>query len=610
MKYYLLLLVVSLFMMQPLSAQKNALNFDGTNDYVSTTVPSISGNTAKTMEAWVRTTANCLPVSSGGTGQKVILDMGTFINGQRFTFNILWSNAIRLEVGGNGLSDTTTINDGLWHHVAATYDPSLTTNQVKLYVDGVLKTQGNLTVGVNTGTASGLIIGRRVDNVNYFQGDIDEVRVWNVARSAADIAANYNKELCAPFSSNLKAYYRLNQGLAAGTNTGLTTANNSASTGNGTLIGFALSGASSNWVAGNLLPGSSSSSLTINQCAPYTTSTGQLISTSGTYYDTFTNAVGCDSILTYYATIGGSMTSITESACGQYISPSGNTYSTSGVYQDTLSNSAGCDSIINITLTVNQSSTGTITANPCGSYTAPSGAVFTASGTYFDTIPNTAGCDSVITLNLNFQAGTLYSDTVIACEMSYTAPDGTIYGASGTYRDTFLSVSGCDSIVELVLYLEYIDNTVIHTDSSTANVLHTGLSYQWYTCDGFIIHNGIGPFITNGTGAPVSVYVVLSGNYCSDTSECITLPWTLGINELDKSGLKIYPNPVTDVLHLESQTLITSLTIYNMLGQKMLYREFNPSDDFDIDLETLVPGNYILEALSEEGSYRHIIQKK
>ena len=92
---------------------------------------------------------------------------------------MLWSNAVRIEVGGNGLSGTKAVNDSNWHHVEAVYDPFLTTKH-DLYVDSPPTVSGNLSTTVNT-TRSGLQIGERVDGINQFDGDIEEVRDWDTS---------------------------------------------------------------------------------------------------------------------------------------------------------------------------------------------------------------------------------------------------------------------------------------------------------------------------------------------------------------------------------------------------------------------------------------------
>lgn len=279
---------------------QNALNFDGTDDYVSSGFLGISGSAARTVEAWIRTTTVTHPGNGGS--QMVITDWGASSTGARFTFNVLWNNAIRLEVAGNGVSGTIAVNDGNWHHVACVYDPAAT-NTVKLYVDGVLDTQGNISVSVNSSSGN-FQIGRRIDASKYFNGDIDEVKIWNVARSLPSIVADTASEYC-NLPSGLIAYYRLNEGAAGGSNSGITSTYEDISNANGTLHNFSLSGSSSNWVNGaGLIPA------------------------------------------------GPNFITINASACNKYIGPGGIAYDSSGTYLDTLQNSHGCDSVIETNLAV------------------------------------------------------------------------------------------------------------------------------------------------------------------------------------------------------------------------------------------------------------------
>ena len=332
---------------------QNALDFDGIDDNVQTTAPSITGTNARTVEAWIKTSTNYNP-STGGT-QGVIVDMGSMTNGQRFTVNLLWSNSLRVEIGGNGISGSTAINDGNWHHIAVVYDPTLST-KVYLYIDGSLETSGNFSaVTMNTSTST-IRIGRRVDNNNYFDGSIDEVRIWNIARSASDILGAMNSEFCtAP--TGLVAYYKANQGTAGGTNTGMTTLDDNVGTNDGTLANFSLSGSSSNWVTGkSLAAGGTADSVAITSCGPYTAPSGNNTwATSGNYIDTAMSSTGCDSILFIDLTVkANSAGSFTATGCNTYVSPSGKyTWTTAGTYHDTIPNAIGCDSVLTINLTIN-----------------------------------------------------------------------------------------------------------------------------------------------------------------------------------------------------------------------------------------------------------------
>lgn len=184
-----------------------ALNFDGDDDYVQTSYEGISGDAPRTVKAWIRTTA----VSDPGY-QKIITDWGTAtVDGGRFTLNMFQDNALRIEVQGYGLHGSIAINDGIWHHVAVTYDPD-SVNNFSLYVDGVLDISGNIPVNVNTIISTNFRIGMRVDDVRNFIGDIDEVSVWDRALTHEEII-NYACISGDPTQiDNLVAYYKFNEG--------------------------------------------------------------------------------------------------------------------------------------------------------------------------------------------------------------------------------------------------------------------------------------------------------------------------------------------------------------------------------------------------------------
>lgn len=144
-----------------------------------------------------------------------------------------------------------------------------------------------------------------------------------------------------------------------------------------------------------------STTLTQTACNSYTFK-GIARTKSGIYYDSLTNVVGCDSIITLNLTIKpSSYNTLTKTACDKYTFK-GNSLTNSGVYYDTLTNAVGCDSIITLNLTINNSTGITIYDTACGSYTFK-GNTITSSGIYYDTLTNSVGCDSVVTLHLTIQ---------------------------------------------------------------------------------------------------------------------------------------------------------------------------------------------------------------
>lgn len=232
------------------SYAQTGLHFDGVNDYVQATTTPVSGNGERTIEAWIKTTKNSLPANSGGDGQSVICDWGTASSGGRSTFNILWNNSIRFETAGGGVSGSTAVNDGLWHHVAVVYDPTEpTTSRIKLYIDGDLDAQGN--ANVNTGSSVKFKLGARVDGLSFFEGDMDEVRVWDVALTQDELESRMNVELCG-YESGLVIYFPFNEGTPGESNSGTTTIYDlSVSEDMGTLHNFALTGDTSNFEEGH-----------------------------------------------------------------------------------------------------------------------------------------------------------------------------------------------------------------------------------------------------------------------------------------------------------------------------------------------------------------------
>jgi hypothetical protein len=85
------------------------------------------------------------------------------------------------------------VSTNAWHHAAATFVAG--TRQLTLYIDGVQAAQGILAARTTTGNGLPVEIGRNGTTGMYWQGKLDDLRVWNVARSAGEILANYQAEI-------------------------------------------------------------------------------------------------------------------------------------------------------------------------------------------------------------------------------------------------------------------------------------------------------------------------------------------------------------------------------------------------------------------------------
>ena len=152
-----------------------------------------------------------------------------------------------------------------------------------------------------------------------------------------------------------------------------------------------------------------------------------------------------------------SYTSLNINRCNSFNWPqTGLTYTISGTYSDTLVNSFGCDSIINLVLTINNSSNLIVPVFACDSFTwSQTGRVYLSSGTYSDTLVNSFGCDSIINLVLTINNSSNLIVPVFACDSFTWSQTGRVYLSSGTYSDTLVNSFGCDSIINLVLTLNF-----------------------------------------------------------------------------------------------------------------------------------------------------------
>ena len=196
---------------------------------------------------------------------------------------------------GQGSGKTYTFVPGFklgeWYMVSMTVNADST----KLYLcDELLGAYSSFTSHSSSGN-SWAQIGKNRFDINYFEGKLDDLRVYNRVLSGSEIA-----ELC---SECINTY----------------------------------------------------SSLTVlGGCDEYTSPSGKIFDRSGVIKDTIPNDFGCDSIITITLDLDSS-THATETvvACESYTSPSGlYIWSSTGTYNDTIPNMAGCDSILTYNVTI------------------------------------------------------------------------------------------------------------------------------------------------------------------------------------------------------------------------------------------------------------------
>ncbi|MBO6792303.1 MAG: DUF2341 domain-containing protein [Balneolaceae bacterium] len=174
----------------------NARNFDGLDDYIAIDdFYNTTGIQQTTVSAWIKT-------SDGGNQIIASYDRNEYwrleINGNGGgTGQIGWdllTSAAQIDFGSS-----STVNNNAWRYISAVYN----NGNVRIYIDGVQNTSttsgssfgtGNTRYGyVGVGSESTVFNGNKGPS-NYFNGDIDEFKISNVARSANWIATEYNNQ--------------------------------------------------------------------------------------------------------------------------------------------------------------------------------------------------------------------------------------------------------------------------------------------------------------------------------------------------------------------------------------------------------------------------------
>jgi hypothetical protein len=175
------------------------MKFDGVNSYITASKSLMNNLSTFTLEGWVK----ALSLPEGKTislfGQNDVMEFG--IDCQKL---VVWTKDC-----GNWFHADAVYPLHEWHHVAVVGNGT----NVLLYLDGVpIKTGGSQTQNYGTSSdpfqiGAGVWSGGKTD---LFNGNIAEVRIWEVARTQAEIQADAYKRLSGK-EPNLVAYYPLNE---------------------------------------------------------------------------------------------------------------------------------------------------------------------------------------------------------------------------------------------------------------------------------------------------------------------------------------------------------------------------------------------------------------
>ncbi|NOY69782.1 MAG: hypothetical protein GXP53_09910 [Deltaproteobacteria bacterium] len=220
---------------------RNAIDYDGADDYV--TVPddaTLDLDNSGTLEAWIYadtltanagillkgTTAACYGFGSGGGAAGTVFNGGASSN-----IGFVVGNT----AGGNYLlTGSATLTTGQWYHVACVWSNTAGADSMTIYIDGVQDTNSAANIDNASRTNNeALEFGRQAIDTIYFDGKIDDIRVWNTARTQAQIQDAMCRKLTGS-ESGLVGYWRFDEESSSTTCLDQTANNN-----NGVMTNFA-----------------------------------------------------------------------------------------------------------------------------------------------------------------------------------------------------------------------------------------------------------------------------------------------------------------------------------------------------------------------------------
>jgi hypothetical protein len=189
----------------PTNTVGTALNFDGTNDYVDCGNASSLNVSKITIEAWI----NADTWNANSYGGTIVSKDNT--NGFGYSLrcgnNGMLSFVIGVSGGWHELLSGAVMQTGRWNYVVGVYDGS----NMSIYVNGVRAGQQYITGSIAVSSQSLLIGNSPGYPTRFFDGKIDEVRLFNVARTEAQIRSDMCNTLTGT-ETGLVNYWQFNNG--------------------------------------------------------------------------------------------------------------------------------------------------------------------------------------------------------------------------------------------------------------------------------------------------------------------------------------------------------------------------------------------------------------
>ena len=175
----------------------SALSFDGTDDYVGNSSYDWSLVDEITIAAWFKTSDTVGAIVDIFRDGYTIGAANLMIDSGNALWGSIYAGGCSYPANRYRVDSAVTVNDNNWHYGVFTYDGA----NLKIYVDGVHRATNSNPTGDVCDDYNGWSIGanRQDDPADFFSGLIDDVRIYNYARTPEEIRLDYNAGFGAKF---------------------------------------------------------------------------------------------------------------------------------------------------------------------------------------------------------------------------------------------------------------------------------------------------------------------------------------------------------------------------------------------------------------------------
>ena len=174
----------------------SAYSFDGVNDYISTSYSGILGTNSRSVSFWYNSFTN-------NTDETVFTDYGGANNcGEGFACTLFPSNEPGVDNTGSYIKSNSMTSVNNWNFYTVTYNSadSPFIYNCKLYINGILQStsQSSTVCNINTINDINMVFGssRLFNPVQYFNGKIDDIGIWNRALTQEEVTQLFNQNQC------------------------------------------------------------------------------------------------------------------------------------------------------------------------------------------------------------------------------------------------------------------------------------------------------------------------------------------------------------------------------------------------------------------------------